>query len=309
VQVQRICDIGLSADASRAFHSMLKVVDGRSSASWQPSDFDHADVLLAHAGSDPAQLVAWVKTGKPVVMVVDERSSRPPSPFVLQYPFRVMQLLSMLDDVVEHMGHSTVRAVDADSVWGAAESLRLLMSHAGARNWHMAQGDGGATIWVGDGQARATPGTITRLRTWRLAVGSFHTTSEAPPANVQPFALCDAAWFVGMNGPHELAPWLLPDAAYRLRRWPDFGRLGATHNVIELSALLAVCAHTPASLAEASELASAEVNRFLTAASLACLLTSAPRAEAPSAALESAAPKSGWMRFVGDLRRRLRAAS
>lgn len=309
MQVQRICDIGLSTDASRAFHSMLKVVDGRSAASWQRSDFDHADVLLAHAGSDPAQLVAWVKTGKPVVMVVDERSSRPPSPFVLQYPFRVMQLLSMLDDVVEHMEHSTVRAVDADSVWGAAESLRLLMSHAGARDWHMAQGEGGATIWVGDGQARATTGTITRLRAWHLAVGAFHPTLDAPPANAQPFALCDAAWFVGMNGPQELAPWLLPDAAYRLRRWPDVGRLGATHDVIELSALLAVSAHTPASLARTSGLAPSDVNRFLNASSLACLLTTAPRAEAPSAVVEPALQKNGWMRFVGDLRRRLRAAS
>jgi hypothetical protein len=307
--VQRICDIGLSADASRAFHSMLKVVDGRSSASWQPSDFDHADVLLAHAGSDPAQLVAWVKTGKPVVMVVDERTGRPPSPFVLQYPFRVMQLLSMLDDVVEHMEHSTARAVDVDSEWSAAESLRLLMSHAGARNWHVAQGEGGATVWVGSGEARATPGTITRMRTWRLAIGSFRATNDSPAANAQPFALCDAAWFVGMNGPNQLAPWLLADAAYRLRRWPDFGRLGATHDVIELSALLAAGAHTPASLVDASGLAPAEVHRFLTAASLACLLTSAPRVETSAPLPTASQPKSGWMRFVGDLRRRLRAAS
>lgn len=288
---------------------MLKVVEGRSIAAWQPSDVEHADVLIAHASGDPATLNAWSLTGKPVVMVIDDRGSWPSTPFMLRYPFRVMQLLSMLDDVAEHLGAAQTGPVGEGSVWAAAESLRRFTTHTSERGWQVARSDHGARLWVGDGLAHALPDTLAQLRDGRVALGAFGATSEGPPPAAQPLPIGDAAWYVGLAAPPGLAPWLEQDTAYRLRRWPDFGRLGALPDMVELSALAASQPCTPSSLARLSGHALADVHRFLAAASLAGLLMAPARSETLAPAPARARPQSGWMRFVGDLRRHLRVAT
>ena len=305
MQTLQICDVGLAADASHALHSMLKVIDGRAKASWQAGSIERADVLIAHGNSDPRVLSTWAASGKPTVLVIDDRSSWPPAQFVLRHPFRVMQLLSMLDDVAEHLRVPQAPAAVDPSHWAAAESLRRLMSNAGERGWQMAQ-DADARVWIGDGQAYALPTTLQRLRSGRIALGAFGPTQETPAAGAQRLPVCDVAWFVGLHGASGLAPWLAGNASYRLRRWPDFGRLGVDPDLIELSATAAACASTPAALAQRSGQAMAEVHRFLAAASLAGLLATAARVDAVLPAAVAPAPASGWARFVGDLRRHLR---
>ncbi len=305
MQTLQICDVGLAADASHALHSMLKVIDGRAKASWQSGSIERADVLIAHGNCDPRILSAWAASGKPTVLVIDDRCSWPPAQFVLRHPFRVMQLLAMLDDVAEHLRAPQAPVAVEQSHWAAAESLRRLMSNAGERGWQMAQ-DADARVWIGDGQAHALPTTLQRLRCGRIALGAFGPTDETPPDGAQRLPVCDVAWFVGLHGATGLAPWLVGDASYRLRRWPDFGRLGVHPDLIELSAIAAARAGTPAALAQRSGLATVDVHRFLAAASLAGLLATAARVEAVPAVAVAPAPASGWARFVGDLRRHLR---
>ncbi len=160
----KICDVGLHPDTSHAFHSMLKVVAGRSKADWSIGGVADADVMIASSGGDPASFAAWGASGKPFVLVVDDRGSWPPTPFVLRHPFRVMQLLSILDDVAEQF-HGRSTSTPADSVaWSAAEALRLCMSRMGVGEWQVARGDLGEELWLGGGSAHADPATLARLR-------------------------------------------------------------------------------------------------------------------------------------------------
>jgi hypothetical protein len=305
MQTLRICDIGLSVDASLAFHSMLKIVDGRSLASWQSSDAGEADVLLVHANSNPGALSAWTSSGRPAVLVIDDRASWPPAPFVLRYPFRVMQLLSLLDNIAEHLRSRSTRVASDGAAWAGAVSLRHLMAQTGERGWHIAHAGDRAFLWVGDSHAHALPATLQGLREGKLALGAFSAASEPPPAATQSCALRDIAWFVGAHGPTELAPWLRPDTNYRLRQWPDFGRLGAAPHMIELAAVAAASAHGPADLVERAGCTPADAHRFLAAASLAGLLTSVPRAYAIEHPRNVAPARGAWTRFVADLRRHL----
>ncbi|HEY0232837.1 MAG TPA: hypothetical protein VGC55_16445 [Dokdonella sp.] len=305
MQTLRICDIGLSIDASLAFHSMLKIVSGRSVASWQTSDADHADVLLVHVNSNPGALSAWTSSGKPAVLVIDDRASWPPAPFVLRYPFRVMQLLSLLDSIAEHLRSRSTRVPSDGAAWAGAVSLRHLMAQTGDRGWHIAHAGDRSFLWVGDGQAHGLPATLRGLREGSVTLGAFSAATERPPAAAQACALRDVAWWVGAHGPAELAPWLRPDAAYRVHRWPDFGRLGAVPHLIELAAEASARAHLPAELANRAGCTPGDAHRFLAAASLAGLLTSFTRAEVLEHPKAATPARGAWTRFVADLRRHL----
>ncbi|MBN8481725.1 MAG: hypothetical protein J0L88_09060 [Xanthomonadales bacterium] len=307
MQTLGIHDIGLPVDASRALHSMLQVLNGRLRTPWQTCHLDRADVLIAHAASDPAVLASWSRGGKPLVLVIDERAPRPTSPFVLRQPIRVMQLMTMLESVAEQLASrpSAVqprRARNPDSTWMPLESLRQLMARHGDAGPLVATTSDGCGVWIDRGTAYAAVSTLQRLRLGELRVGAFATGPQPVPASAVAFSTFDLAWFVALKGPTELAPWLERGTAYRLRRWPDFGRLGGTSALIELAALASAHAWTPARLAEASCQPIEDVHRFLNAASMAGLVVNAPVTAQPRAA---AAATSMWSRFVGDLRRHL----
>lgn len=306
MQTLGIHDIGLHVDASHALHSMLKVLQGRLHASWQACDIERADVLLAHAHCDPGVLSRWTRTGKPLVVVVDERMDRPASPFVLRQPIRVMQLMGMLESVAEHLAEQPRRAgtaVPAASAWTALESLRRVMAQAGGNAAQVAVTADGSQLWIDRGCAFADAATFQRLRDGELVATPFAPTDAALPPHLKPFPLVDLAWFLALAGPGELAPWLDPRSAYRLRRWPDFGRLGGSSSMLELAAMAAAHAMTPDMIVCASAKAPAVVNRFLNAASMAGVCVSAP---VRAAARPGLAPGGLWSRFVGDLRRHLR---
>ncbi len=120
----RISDIGLSKDASHAFHSMLAIVQGRAAADWHLSTPAEADVLLA-----PTQQAAHGAhtRDKTVIVVAEERSEWIDAPFVLRHPFRVMQILSILDAVSAHLQTEPVTACSTH--WAGAQSLRALILH------------------------------------------------------------------------------------------------------------------------------------------------------------------------------------
>lgn len=308
MQSLRICDTGLSADTSGALHSMLKVLTGRTTATWECSEIESADVLVVHANGNPATLAQWSATGKPVVLIIDDRCSWPPAQYVLRHPFRVMQLLSILNDVTDLLSEprKQARSNAVSSEWAAAESLRQVMANGVERGWYATSGDPLARIWVGDGYAHALPATVAQLRAGSLVPGAFSATQEWPPGNMQRFPLCDLAWFIGLNGPALPAPWFSSNGAYRLRRWPDFGRVGAIPDVIQLCAVAAANPCTPATLAKASTHGLQGAHRFLAAASLAGLLVESKNVVAVSTTASSpVCAERGWMRLVGGLRRHL----
>lgn len=306
MQTLRICDVGLSSDASHAFHSMLGIVNGRSNAAWSLSAIGEADVLLAEAGGDPDVIDRWTRTGKPVVMVTGDQRHWPSASFVLRHPFRVMQLLTMLDSVAEHVGTPAANCATGSPSWPSGESLRRLMTQSVAHDWHVAQCGDGARLWVSEGVAFGSPSTLRRLREGNLPLGEFVQATDRPADGCERLPLKDAAWHIGLQGPAGLASWLPGNCAFRLRRWPDFGRLGVDIRMIELSAHCATRAFTPASLVDRTGLELDVVQRFLAAASLAGLLAQAPRSDDTHVSSSRVAvAETGWTRLLGGLRRRL----
>ncbi|MBN8726716.1 MAG: hypothetical protein J0H15_03310 [Xanthomonadales bacterium] len=307
----RIYATGLPPDSLRVFHSMLKVIEGRSLAAWRPGAMAQADVLLAHAGADPVLLDEWDRTGKPVLMVVDERAPWLPARFVLRLPFRVMQLLSLLDEVAAFLAAPPAAIPMArQSRWAAAESLRALMARGGESGWQVATGSDGHQLWIGATHAAALPEALIALRAGALQPGAFARSDASPPVGAIALAVADVAWFIGLNGPAELAPWLQAEGIYRLRRWPDLARLGADEALIELCACAAARERTSGQLAASAGVPAEAAQRFLVAASLAGLLASASREQEPARPVAAeAVPASGWSRLIGDLRRHLRRAA
>ncbi len=306
----KIFDVGLGADASSVLRSMLKVVESRSVVKWRQSSLDQAQVLIAHVDSDPELLAAWQASGKPVVIIV-EAGSRPIAwPFVLRQPFRVMQLLATLDCVAEHVrGNGSPIAPD-DRAWVATQSLRELLGNSTQSGWHFAADatspDPDNGIWVRRDQAFAQPQVRERLRTRKLSLATFAPTSIGAPGSALAMPLADLGWLAGLNTPDDLAPWLQPDMSYRLRRWPDLGRVGASDALIELCALASAKADLPASLAQKSGYAPSCIHHFLAAASLAGLLTADSNGPTQSNGKSAAAGARGWLRLVNGLRRHLR---
>lgn len=301
--VLRICDIGLSSASSSAFHSMLSIVSSRAAAAWKLSALEKADVLLAHADSDSAVLSRWNASGKPMILVIDDRGNWPTAPFVLRHPFRVMQLLAILDDVAASTLRNNLPVREGRAGWATAESLRRIVNNPGERGWYIARCSDGSCVWLHDQQAYTAPATLARIRAGQLQPGVFQSTSEQPEDGSIAFATSDLAWSVGMQTPAELAPWLKPDTSYRLRRWPDFGRLEVSQELIELAADLAGSGQKPYGLARRSNRDASHVHRFLAATSLAGQLQQATVESATSA---PAGRSFGWTRFVSDLCRHLR---
>lgn len=303
----KISDIGLSENASHAFHSMLKIVQGRSIALWQPSDIEHADVLLAEAGGHAAVIDAWGQTGKPLVLLTDDRSTPYENRFALSYPFRVMQLLSILDSVADHLRDCPTRKAESiASPWAGAMSLRQLAAQPDDGGWHMAHSADYSCVWINKGHAHASAEIFARLRCGELTLGDFSSsTTTAPPGSTR-CALPDLAWLLGLHGAPELAPWLRHDATYRLHRWPDFGRLGAPAHMVELAAHAAARTLTPLALLQHSGFPQADVNRFLAAASMAGWLSADSNAQRETQDTFVALPlRSGWTRLMEHLRRHM----
>jgi len=302
MQTLRISDVGLSPDASRAFHSMLGIVQGRAAAHWQLTDPAQADVLLTPTQHERSAIAG---IGKAIVLVVEERNAWLDAPFVLRHPFRVMQLLSILDAVSVQLHPAHIERPPAG--WAGAQSLRQLLAQGNTSQWHVAEGGAGKRLWIGARSAAATPAALVALKAGSFAHGEFLPSANTPEDDCVALPRQDAAWYVGYHASTELAPWLSAHASMRLRRWPDFGRIEASLAAFRLSAETALAATTPAALAMSTRVADAEVHRFLNAASLAGLLVVAPRSEAAPRAPH--AMPGGWTRLLGGLRRRLGMAS
>jgi hypothetical protein len=112
--------------------------------------------------------------------VVEERNAWLDAPFVLRHPFRVMQLLSILDAISTHLRPANAEQVGA--AWSGAQSLRQLLAQCGASQWHVAEGTGGERLWVSAHNAAAAPATLVALK-----AGNFKPT-DSSPAPLRPTA-------------------------------------------------------------------------------------------------------------------------
>src|SRR5262249_10498766 len=122
---QRVAVVDVEADAAQAFRSMLEVLRGRTRCRWQlVESVDEANVVLTDGRRAPPP-------GRHhVVAIVESCDVRPRTPYVLTHPFRVMQVLSILDEIAEDVQSRIGPTVEAEreqpGAWDFALSLHAL---------------------------------------------------------------------------------------------------------------------------------------------------------------------------------------
>lgn len=301
MRVWKVSDVGLPADASHALHSMLKILDGRSAASWQLSRSMDADVLFIGADAGSRALDVAQTTGKIMVKVTEGLPMPEASAFTLRRPFRVIQLLDLLDSIAEHLRKHPVTKPIGHTSWAPALSLLEATAQA-SPGWRVASTGDGGQLWLDNEHVVTTAQTMQRLKEEPMDISAFVPSLTLPPSDATRCAVADLGWYLGWHGTGQMPPWLAEEERYQLRRWPDFGRLGAQPMMLELCAEAAAHPSTHAELVQRTGCSAMQAYRFLAAASLAGWLV-AQRQAHPRA--QRAVRPSGWARLVTQLRKHL----
>lgn len=289
MRTRRIAVVGLAEDANQAFRSMLRILDGRGGLSWALTAPDDADVLIAGTHAEEAASQRWALTDKPVIAVYEGGAARPLTPYTLHHPFRVMQLLGVLDEVDQALGGASVEVTRprgvVDPSLSFAESLRLLARGSAHGNLHRAA-NGRDIVFVRDDLSAyyAAADTVQRLTQQPMELPALAPSGEPVPPHFICRPVFELAWFTGLHGGDALAPWVEREALHRLRRWPDFGLVRGARAQLALAALLTHASHTRNRLIEVSRQPAAQVDRFLNASALAGVLASSGEAAPPAAA-------------------------
>lgn len=287
MRTRRIAVVGLADDAGQAFRSMLKILDGRGGVSWSLVAPDAADVLIAGIHGSDSVARHWATTGKPLIAVYDGPAVRPPGPYALRHPFRVMQLLDVLDDIDQALCRTVSEGTRPKPVsspaWSFHESLRLLARSGTAGSLHVA-GSGAERVFVRDDLSvyHASPQTVQRLAREPLELPALTVCRDTPPVHFETRPVFELAWFSGWHAADTLAPWIKHNVFYRLRRWPDFGLLRGAREQLALAAILTRTSCSRAQLIKTSGQPAPTVDRFLNACALAGVLTSTGDAAVPA---------------------------
>lgn len=309
---RRIAVVDVEADAARAFRSMLEVLSGRTRCRWQLVESVGDANVVVTSGHRPLPPPAHVES-KAVVAIVHSCDVRPHTPYVLTHPFRVMQVLSILDEIADDSGatHDAGTAAHAGAAagpWDFAISLRALGGGGAAGVPQRAQTRDGHDVFVAaDLQSYACDaavGEAIRAGATTLTALAPTTTRRAAQAALRRPA-AELFWHNAWHASLRLAPWLDGAASFRIRRWPDFGLIPVQRAQLQIVAALARRDCTRAELARLAPSPRGDVERVLNALSL-CGLLAHGGGEAAAPPSRSAHPQSGFLRgLIDGLRERL----
>ncbi|UXI67427.1 hypothetical protein [Tahibacter amnicola] len=311
MQRRRIAVVGLTDDATHAFHSMLKIVDGRSRAEWLLADPEHADVLMAGDANHSPVVERWAMSRKPVIAVQELGQSPPNATFTLKHPFRVMQLLDVLDEIERQLGTTPATArspagpMDATR-WGFLTSLHELATRPDdAHRYYAARTPTGTLAVRGDLSTFVAAAAIhTQLRRGALALPPLELQADPSPTDGIEAPGVVLLWYAGLGAPEGMAPWINPTGTFALRRWPDFGVLGAAREHLLLSAALSLGTFDVTTLCSLTGQSVTAVQRYLAACSLCQLLVASEAATSADVVIPPPV-LSGLAGFMRSLRLRL----
>lgn len=308
---RRIAVVDVEADAARAFRSMLEVLSGRTRCRWQIVDSIGDANVVVTSGHRP--LPRPHDDATPVVAIVHSCDVRPRTPYVLTHPFRVMQVLSILDEIADESANlsdtaSPAQTGRAPGIWEFAESVRSLSAAPAATAAHRAYTRDGRDVYVsGDLQTYACDAAVAdAIRSGATTLTALSRTAarrvaDAPAARPAAELLWHNAWHAATG----LAPWLDGAATFRIRRWPDFGLIPARRAQLQIVAALARRDCTRADLARIVPSARADIERALNALSLCGLLAHSGRGLPPQRAPSAPEPPGFLRGLIDGLRDRL----
>ncbi|MCB1552791.1 MAG: hypothetical protein KDJ14_03195 [Xanthomonadales bacterium] len=301
--------VGLDVDARTALRSMMDVLRGRTRSTWISGEPDRADLVFlgAHGSEHEARDLEHVRH---VVRVARSGTGTAGFAMHMDYPFRVFQLLSVLQeidqDVADRAPQDTPNEAPDDPDWMLFDALHRLSTRQGSGRWLSTGADDTEVLFVRDDLREyvATQGMLAAVEAGELPHRRLQPSPE-PPIELPRRDASRLLWTVGLRaGRGELSPTLDAATHYRLSAWPDFGRLRAEPTHLRLCALLAAQAYRPSELiAQLGGGAQArQVHRFLNACAASGLLC----IDRPVAGRGAVPSNEASVGFVGGLVARLR---
>jgi hypothetical protein len=312
MQSRSLAVVDVHADAASAFRSMLDILDGRTHCRWKLVDsVDDAQVIVAGFSGGRSGLGDWRRSDKHVVAIVESSDVRPQTPYVLTHPFRVMQVLTILNEIADE-GVSAPACQDpppaSSAEWEFADSVRALLGKPTQSAWYRATSTDRQEVLVAAAHLgyAAAPATLDRVRRGTIrfsALAPIRLQNVPPQYERRPTA--ELLWHNAYHASTQLAPWLDPSGGFRTRRWPDFGVIPATRPRLQLLAALSRRESRRTELVALGHASAEEVDRVLNALSLCDLLDSDRSAISPPARHATAAAPGFLRTLIGGLRQRL----
>ncbi len=310
-------DAEAAAHAIQLFDSVLWFSKGSTRCDWVASPPEQASVVVVHH-AEPAQRVErWRHEGKLIVVISTVRAAAMEHAHRLQYPFPAAQVLSLLEQLDAELGGApapeVTQSVPALSEpggdpWSFVETLRMLRSASNAELWLMGKAKGGK-LWVrGDGACYACD-DAGAVRSGELALHTISLQKAAPPAAAHTLRSgTELTWFAAYHASAAPAPWLKASARYRLKRWPDFGRIRAVSAEqrsaqIRIAATIESCSlgvHEAAARAKVTPEQAVRMFNALAACNL--IETAAPAVAAVRVQQTTPEPPGGLRKFLRSLR-------
>ncbi len=296
--------LGLSLRDETLVKSLLSVIGGNTRAEWRFVDEIDADLALCDPESPFARMALQKSTrsaGPVCVALLYGDASPSPLLYSIRAPLRVSELVEMLDGMSEHgasslLTHASIGVSVADDALSSLDNppareqrlvdvVRELIKPSDATPAHVAWriefGDVSMELVLPERRyvihskemtiealvdaALFSPiGNVKRLNP--ESVGTSEAMTASKPLET-------LLWRIGLRMvPNHTMPWLQNDIVIRLKRWPDFGRLGAQKSHLALAALMTKTSWRSDALLDSSGQTRDDVQSFLTACGLCGLL-------------------------------------
>ena len=311
MRTQRLGFVGLGEDTVSACLSMLKIIDGRSPVNWSQSTPNLADVLMV-ANEHREQTRQENLINKPCIVIYPSSQEKPATPFSLPHPFRVMQLLDVLDDVVRTLDTSLADdSKDSPATSKPAPSADFCTSLYRAINdktqsqcelYSSESREGRLLVKPGSHRFYARPALLHALAAGTVSFRPLSPSNEAISEGMVPRPLFELAWLTGGAHNNALLPWLDANSQFRLSRWPSAAALNKSRQLLSLCALMTRRAMTFDELQTLSQCEDNTLFHFINACEISGLLVSQPSAVTTAPTAQS----SGDNHRIGGLIRGLR---
>lgn len=287
--------LGVPLRAQLRLKSMLEVVNAKTTDRWSFTDQGDAHVAIC----DPASALSSVTRKRSsygatrFFSLVEDVAHAAAGTSVIRDPIRASDLIELLNLVSSTLSlelpprewaalaSSEDTAIDGRDAFPVAVAVRGL-AHRDAQMVYALQAESFEMYVVPATRSVLLPRPLDEEALARLAAPGVHISIREWPAShgrlltdtgSQTYKLETLLWRLGQHGcKSRLLPELPADAHFKLRRWPDFGRLESTPNHLRLAARLVRQRMTVLELAIVTGLPVSTINAFVNACSLIELL-------------------------------------
>lgn len=316
---RKLAFIGLEADTTSACLSMLKIMNGRSSVEWMQADPDEADVLMLANDGDTSQ---WRDSNKPCIVIYHNNETKPAAPYTLSHPFRVMQLISVLDDISRTLGddsgtdstrspasRSQSRPHGAPSTQtDFSESLFQAVTSKKARTLYQSESPQGSLfVSPAAGAYFIQEPLFNEVRQKTASLSALKPANDTDLSAYIRRPIAELAWMTAQLA-STLPEWLPKDGSFRLKRWPNVRSAKSDRAYLSMSALMTKQPCRREQLAAHAGCAQQQVDRFLSACAMSNLLVCEAGSAAPARTAMPDEPRRRGS-FIQGLRHRLGLSS